>query len=99
MTNIETKALCALFRQAEEEGYRTLVEKMISLCDKQSGLRFEELWDWWNSHKDGDKSKEDSFDKALETLRQNLAPITPNIFPPIYPNWITPSKNQYEIIC
>lgn len=59
-TTIETKALCSVLRKAESHGERALVEKMIEICDPQSGLRFEEIWDWWKKHKaqDSVKSKE-----------------------------------------
>lgn len=57
MTNIETKALCSVLRKAESQGERSLVEKMIEICDPQSGLRFEELWDWWKTHKRADSNK------------------------------------------
>ena len=44
-TSLEDKALCSVLRKAETVGERALVEKMIEICDPQSGLRFEELCD------------------------------------------------------
>lgn len=55
--SIETKALCSVLRKAESQGERSLVEKMIEICDTQSGLRFEQLWDWWKKHKQEDAYK------------------------------------------
>jgi hypothetical protein len=57
VTSIETKALCSVLRKAESKGERSLVEKMIEICDTQSGLRFEELWNWWMKHKQEDSNK------------------------------------------
>ena len=59
VTTIETKALCSVLRAAESQGERSLVEKMIEICDPQSGLSFGELWDWWKSHKKQDANKSD----------------------------------------
>ena len=71
MTSIETKALCSVLRKAEEKGERPLVEKMIEICDTQSGLRFEELWDWWEGHKQKDVIK------SLFPGFQYRPPVTP----------------------
>lgn len=30
---------------------------MIEICDPQSGLRFEQVWDWWKKHKTEDELK------------------------------------------
>ena len=57
VTSIETKALCSVLRKAESQGERSLVEKMVEICDTKSGLRFEELWDWWEKHKQEDANK------------------------------------------
>lgn len=57
VTSIETKALCSVLRKAESQGEHSLVEKMIEICDSQSGLRFEEVWDWWKNHKQEDANK------------------------------------------
>ena len=54
-TTIETKALCSVLRKAELKGTEALVEK-IEICDPQSGLRFEDLWDWWKKHEQKDQS-------------------------------------------
>ena len=56
-TTIETKALCSVLRKAERQGKCALVEKMIEICDPQSGLRFEEIWDWWKKHHQQDVDK------------------------------------------
>ena len=72
MTNIETKALCSVLRKAESQGERSLVEKMIEICDPQSGLRFEELWDWWKEYKQQD---------MLKTTGPNVAGLWDHLHP------------------
>lgn len=62
-TSVETKALCSVLRKAEQDGERKLVETMIEICDPQSGLRFEQVWDWWKKHKTEDELKKIAVDK------------------------------------
>jgi hypothetical protein len=75
VTSIETKALCAVLRKAETGGERAIVEKMIEICDPQSGLRFEDLWDWWKEHKAQDIVK---FNLQQFQQRVNLPYDDPN---------------------
>ena len=80
VTSIETKALCAVLRKAETGGERALVEKMIEICDPQSGLRFEEIWDWWKKHhqQDVDKLLKQYHDIAIKELQSDIK------YPPNY---------------
>lgn len=75
VTSVETKALCSVLRRAETEGERALVEKMIEICDPQSGLRFEDIWDWWKKHKEQDIVK---FNLQQFQQRVNLPYDDPN---------------------
>ena len=49
---------------------------MIEICDPQSGLRFEELWDWWKKHKQEDMNKQIKVysDEAMQKLQQPQSP-------------------------
>ena len=73
-SSVEAKALCSVLRKAESQGERSLVEKMIEICDPQSGLRFEELWDWWKKHKqeDVDKKYRVMIDTTIHQIGQDI---------------------------
>lgn len=71
-TTIETKALCSVLRKAESQGEHALIEKMIEICDPQSGLRFEEIWGWWTKHKVHDRVK---FEIYTPIIQQNPATL------------------------
>lgn len=60
-TSVEAKALCSVLRKVEQDGERKLVDTIIEICDPQSGLRFEQVWDWWKKHK-----AEDALKKAAQ---------------------------------
>lgn len=61
VTAIETKALCSVLRKAELRGTEALVDTMIEICDTQSGILLQDLWDWWKKHKTQDSVKLDFY--------------------------------------
>lgn len=79
MTNIETKALCALFRQAEAKSVDFLVETMLQLCDGKSGILLQDLWKWWKEHKELDMSKQQFSTHVHQTYYQDPWTFNPNI--------------------
>lgn len=76
-TTIETKALCSVLRKAELKGTEALVDTMIEICDSQSGIMLQDLWDWWKKHKQKDQSTFDRqikehYDKRIQEMRDRM---------------------------
>lgn len=65
---------CSVLRKAESHGTEALVDKMIEICDNQSGILLQDLWKWWKKHKAQDNVK---FDLSRFTVQEDQL-INPN---------------------
>lgn len=78
-TTIETKALCSVLRKAELKGTEALVDTMIEICDTQSGIMLQDLWEWWKKHKQKDQSTfgkqiKECYDKRIQEMQDRMNP-------------------------
>lgn len=106
MTNIETKALCSLFRKTEAESTEALVDLMIDLCDAQSGLLMQDLWKWWQEHKLSDaeklKTAHEKWQEYTKEHEHTVVKCDPYVYDPLRSQFVPtiwPGNGKVEIIC